>query len=278
MLDASGLNHDQQNMVLTSISNNREFDKIASGLMEQHGDIHTKEGKRKAFLSKGIPGDEQGGNLHDDYHFAGKAAGKGEGRRKGKSKGKGKGEKSGKSGKGFWGDEEPLYDQGGAPTLPNAKSLAPSEGREHGAPLTPDGQGHLTSQATAKQAQADKCRTVAALEQLLGPHDKWRLIERPRNRNPDELPKEWPEMPSEPDFTVALEHRVKCTFCGFHNNHYLWRTCTRCGAPFDRSSIVEGQEVDRRKRGEGAWKPWGKYAGKEPPPALWPSPHGGGTS
>ena len=46
MLDASTLTKDQQNMVLTSIANSREFDKIAEGLIEQHGDIHKDESKK----------------------------------------------------------------------------------------------------------------------------------------------------------------------------------------------------------------------------------------
>ena len=74
MLDASGLTQDQQNLVLTSISNSREFEKVAAGLLEQHGDLHVKE-KKSGWHKKG---------------FAGKAAGKGKSypRRKGKGKGK----------------------------------------------------------------------------------------------------------------------------------------------------------------------------------------------
>ena len=71
MLDASGLTKDQQNMVLTSIGNSRDFDKVAQGLIEQHGQIHSHEGKK----------------THKNF-FAGKAFGKG-----GKGKGKGKGKR-----------------------------------------------------------------------------------------------------------------------------------------------------------------------------------------
>ena len=43
MLEASGLSADQQLMVLTSINNEREFDRLATALMEQHPKIHLSD-------------------------------------------------------------------------------------------------------------------------------------------------------------------------------------------------------------------------------------------
>ena len=43
MLESSGLTADQQLMVLTSISNDRDFDKLADALMEQRPKIHVND-------------------------------------------------------------------------------------------------------------------------------------------------------------------------------------------------------------------------------------------
>ena len=47
MLEASGLSADQQLMVLTSINNEREFDRLATALMEQHPKIHLSDRRQR---------------------------------------------------------------------------------------------------------------------------------------------------------------------------------------------------------------------------------------
>ena len=43
MLEASGLTETQQLMVLTSIGNSRDFDKVVGAMMEQHSGVHVTE-------------------------------------------------------------------------------------------------------------------------------------------------------------------------------------------------------------------------------------------
>jgi hypothetical protein len=70
MLEASGISQNEQLMVLTSIGNAREFDKLAVALMEQHPRIQSSEKAKDRHVPQ-----QHGG--HRPYKGGGKSRGKG---------------------------------------------------------------------------------------------------------------------------------------------------------------------------------------------------------
>eukprot|EP00973_Karenia_brevis_P004458 611301-Karenia_brevis.AAC.1 len=66
MLESSGLSHNEQLMVLTSTSNDRDFDTVAAALLEQHSKAHMSE-SRKTHDQKKSKGYGKGYQRHGNY-------------------------------------------------------------------------------------------------------------------------------------------------------------------------------------------------------------------
>ena len=67
MLEASTLSGDQQLMVLTSINNNREFDRLAEALMEQHPKLHLTDRPSRRDGDHGRSSGHKGGGKKGGY-------------------------------------------------------------------------------------------------------------------------------------------------------------------------------------------------------------------
>ena len=69
MLEAAGISRQEQLMVLTSTGNERDFDKLAAALLEQHSHVHVEEENRGGSSPSGKSFGKGGKKWHRRANF-----------------------------------------------------------------------------------------------------------------------------------------------------------------------------------------------------------------